>query len=146
MANRPPLNPNQLKALDMLADGMTNGQVAGVLKVNRQTVWGWHKRSEFAQELEKRQVMRRNVLQKAINDKAMSAVDVLEEVMLDDTAKHADRLRAASILLDKARPMLTETTDFKKTETVELACWVTNKDVDGSKPEFIEVGDVEAAK
>ena len=118
----------------MLADGMTNGQVAGVLKVNRQTVWGWHKRREFAQELEKRQVMRRNVLQKAINDKAMSAVNVLEEVMLDDTAKHADRWRAASILLDKARPMLTESTDVKKTETVELACWVTNKDVDGSTP------------
>ena len=148
MGNKPPLNPNQLKALDMLADGVPKGKVASILRVNRTTVYGWYKRDDFLDELQRRKHMNVNVLQKAINDKAMTAVQVLEDVMMDVEAKPSDRIRAAGLILDKARPMLTEGTNTRKTETVELACWVTNVDEDGSKPvaQFIDVDSSEAAK
>ncbi len=140
MANDPPLNKNQLQAIDMLIDGVPKSKVARILKLHKTTVFGWYKRQKFVDELERRKTLKVNVLQKAINDKAMTAVDVLAEVMVDVEAKPADRIRAAGMLLDKARPMLMQGLEGPKKEVVELACWVSGTDEDGTKvvPEFVE--------
>lgn len=138
MASDPPLNENQLKAIDLLADGAAKSQVARLLKVHKTTVSGWHKRKKFTTELEKRRSRQENALQVAINSKALVAVEVLSDVMNNPEAKDTDRIRAAGMLLDKARPMMME--GIKTKEVVELACWVSGTDGDGSRdaPEFVD--------
>ena len=138
MANDPPLNENQLKAIDLLADGTPKAKVARLLKVHKTTVGGWYKRKKFTTELELRRSQKDNALQVAINSKALVAVEVLSDGMNNPDAKDTDRIRAAGMLLDKATPMMIQ--GAKSKEVVELACWVSGTDGDGSRdaPEFVD--------
>lgn len=89
-------------ALEMLAAGASNPEVARALSLNRATLWKWRQAPEFAAELAR---LRQPILDAVRPDllaMATRAVDLLSGLLADETAPPAVRLRAAEIVLERS--------------------------------------------
>lgn len=98
----PVLNPRPARALELLLAGRTIGEIAAEVKVNRGTVWRWLGDPTFAAALARERDARRTAVGEALDAAAGEAVAVLLAELRNADGRPADRLRAASAILDRA--------------------------------------------
>lgn len=106
---RPPLSsltPQQLQAIEMLANSESHAQIAQVLGISTKTIQRWLKKPKFTQALADVQL---RTVEKAVEAVAEDisgqiqrlvpkAIKTLETYLDDPKARGSDRLRAAQIL------------------------------------------------
>lgn len=114
------LNNKQLKAIDMLMDGVNKTAIADKIKVNRTTLYNWLENEEFKLELDRR---KQEISKHALSDLKGSTKDLLKAVeKLAYTAENEGiRLQALNSLLDRTLGKATTK------QEIELS---SNKDVE----------------
>jgi hypothetical protein len=93
--------PEKERAIELLIAGVSPPEIARQLNLGRTTVWRWQQDPEFVAELEAVRGDRRKMVQAALIDCALEAVDVLMELMRDRDIPAAVRVRAAESLLSR---------------------------------------------
>lgn len=89
-------------AVRLAAQGVSTGQIATDLGIHRGTVWAWLSTPEAAADLaEVRRVATEGVTLR-LRELTHDALDVLADLMRDEAAPHAVRVKAACELLDRA--------------------------------------------
>jgi len=93
-------NPNNLRpiqrlAIQYLANGKSNSETARLLNVTRQTIGNWMGNDLFVNELTKAEKNKITQLVKMYQDAEVSSFKTLKEIMEDENAKDADRIKAA---------------------------------------------------
>lgn len=96
------LDARQLRAVDLWLAGRTVPEVAAELGVNRSTAWRWAAHPAARRELARLRGARRGALGDGLDAAALDAVAVLAGLLRDGSATTADRLRAATAVLDRA--------------------------------------------
>jgi hypothetical protein len=92
------LTPQQERAIDLLASGSRESDVARTLRVNRSTVWRWRRDDlRFQAELNRRRHEAWGASVEQLRALVPSALDALAEEL-----KGPRRLRAAAAILDLA--------------------------------------------
>ena len=99
MPKAPALTPEQLKAIDLIADGMTKNAAAQVLGCNKSTIGRWAKQEAFASELEAEK-QRRNALTK---EKFQQAADAQIESSVDDFKAEMETFHKAIVNVQMQR-------------------------------------------
>jgi len=110
-------SPEQLQAIQLLANNATHVEVARLLKVSTKTIQRWSKKADFIKALESVQDL---ALEKTIETSAEDissriqnlvpkALTVLEHYIEDSESRGSDRLRACHIVgswagLNQSRP------------------------------------------
>lgn len=101
--NVPPvLKPRPARALELLLAGRTVSEIAAEVNVNRGTVWRWLGDPTFADALARERDARRTAVGEALDAAAGEAVAVLLAELRREGGRPADRVRAASVILDRA--------------------------------------------
>ena len=95
------LQPNRQRAIDLLLAGQSCREVAEELSVNRSTVWRWTQDPDIAEELQTLRSDRRKAIRESVDSAALEAVEVLRDLMRDQSIPPAVRARAACSLLDR---------------------------------------------
>jgi hypothetical protein len=85
----------------MLA-GASDREIAAAMNVSPSTVWRWRCDPGFAAELRIAQQERIAIMSDRMNALAFRAVDVISEILSDDTTAPMLRMRAAEAALDRA--------------------------------------------
>jgi len=96
------LQPNRQRAIDLLLTGQSCREVAEELSVNRSTVWRWTQHPDVAEALQTLRSDRRKAIRESVDSAALEAVEVLRDLMRDQSIPPAVRARAACSLLDRA--------------------------------------------
>jgi hypothetical protein len=121
-------SPEQLQAIQLLANNATHVEVARVLGVSTKTIQRWSKRADFIKALESVQDL---ALEKTIETSAEDissriqnlipkALNVLEHYIEDSESRGSDRLRACHIVgswagLNQIRPQTVQQTGAEET-------------------------------
>lgn len=94
------LNNKQLKAIDMLMDGVNKTAIADKIKVNRTTLYNWLENEEFKLELDRR---KQEISKHALSDLKGDTKQILEAVkkLGYEAESEAVRLSALNSLLDR---------------------------------------------
>ena len=117
------LNNKQLKAIDMLMDGVNKTAIADKIKVNRTTLYNWLENEEFKLELDRRQ---QEISKHALSDLKGDTKQILEAVkkLGYEAESEAVRLSALNSLLDRILGKATAK------QEIELSNTDNNIDVD----------------
>lgn len=117
------LNNKQLKAIDMLMDGVNKTAIADKIKVNRTTLYNWLENEEFKLELDRRQ---QEISRHALSDLKGDTKQILEAVkkLGYEAESEAVRLSALNSLLDRILGKATAK------QEIELSNTDNNADVD----------------
>lgn len=117
------LNNKQLKAIDMLMDGVNKTAIADKIKVNRTTLYNWLDNEEFKLELDRRQ---QEISKRALSDLKGDTKQILEAVkeLGYKAESEAVRLSALNSLLDRILGKATAK------QEIELSNADNNTDVD----------------
>ena len=117
------LNNKQLKAIDMLMDGVNKTAIADKIKVNRTTLYNWLENEEFKLELDRRQ---QEISKHALSDLKGDTKQILEAVkeLGYKAESEAVRLSALNSLLDRILGKATAK------QEIELSNTDNNADVD----------------
>ena len=117
------LNNKQLKAIDMLMDGVNKTAIADKIKVNRTTLYNWLENEEFKLELDRRQ---QEISRHALSDLKGDTKQILEAVkeLGYKAESEAVRLSALNSLLDRILGKATAK------QEIELSNTDNNTDVD----------------
>lgn len=105
------LEPAQARAVELLAAGVSAGEAAEVLGVDRSTVWRWRQQPAFVSAL---RLARGDRLEQAVHLATRGVPDMvslLAEIARDPSVAAGVRVRAASELVQRAL-QLTEVADF----------------------------------
>ena len=89
------LKPKQLNAIRMLATGTPAVQVAERLEITTMTLWRWQRLPEFEHTLHSIAHSGLDELAKKMNVAALTAVEVLQEILCDMRQPTSTRLKAA---------------------------------------------------
>ena len=89
------LKPKQLNAIRMLATGAPAYQVAEKLEITTMTLWRWQRLPEFERTLQSIAHSGLDELAKKMNIAALTAVEVLQEILCDMRLPAATKIRAA---------------------------------------------------
>jgi len=141
------MQPNQQRAIDLLLGGQSCREVAEELGVNRSTVWRWQQEPGVADELRAMRGDRRHAIRESVDAAALDAVGVLYDIMRDEMISPAVRVRAARVLLERARPehgfdepqeicIVSKVTIDDLTEQQILALQNCPDGLDGLRPRF----------
>jgi transposase len=101
-----PLNPEQLKALAMLAEGALSSEIAAKLKVSQRSIQRWQKLPEFVKGIAE---IHTKATENTIETTAANisnriqrllpkALDTIEYYIENEEAKASDRLRACHLV------------------------------------------------
>ena len=93
------LKPRQLDAIKMLATGIPAYEVAERLEITCMTLWRWRRIPEFEHTLHSISHSGLDELARKINIAALTAVEVVQEVLCDMRECSSTRLKAAAIAL-----------------------------------------------
>ena len=117
------LNNKQLKAIDMLMDGVNKTAIADKIKVNRTTLYNWLENEEFKLELDRR---KQEISKHAISDLKGDTKQILEAVkeLGYNAESEAVRLSALNSLLDRILGKATAK------QEIELSNTDNNTDID----------------
>ena len=117
------LNNKQLKAIDMLMDGVNKTAIADKIKVNRTTLYNWLENEEFKLELDRRQ---QEISKHALSDLKGDTKQILEAVkeLGYKAESEAVRLSALNSLLDRILGKATAK------QEIELSNTDNNTDID----------------
>lgn len=117
------LNNKQLKAIDMLMDGVNKTAIADKIKVNRTTLYNWLENEEFKLELDRRQ---QEISRHALSDLKGDTKQILEAVkkLGYEAESEAVRLSALNSLLDRILGKATAK------QEIELSNTDNNADID----------------
>ena len=119
MTKTPALNKKQLKAIALIADGMSHNAAAKLLGCNRVTIGRWAKQEPFASELEAEKQRRRERekqhWQQAANEQIDSSIDAFQAELADyheaTINAQKQRLAKARMLIDKGARRLADLPD-----------------------------------
>jgi hypothetical protein len=98
------ITQRQRRALDLLVDGATTGELAKALHVDRATVWRWTQDPAFAAELAAMRQERRGAAERRIESLVARALDFLGAVVDDPGAPVGARVRAAVEIIGRVLP------------------------------------------
>ena len=114
------LTDQQYRAIELLANGESDKNVADIIGVNRKTVWAWRKTDLFKDELD-RQILE---LKKQIESKLAMQVEPLMDnlIKLALTSKDESiKLKATTYALDRLYGKATSKQDINVTTTDKTA-------------------------
>lgn len=89
------LNGKQTQAIELLAKGLQQKQVASMVGVDENTVYRWCKREDFRR-------LRDEKIKELFKDFSASALATAVEIMNDSSQRASDRLKASFDILDRA--------------------------------------------
>jgi len=95
------LTPPQRKALTALLTSWDTTKAAAVAGVSRDTVYRWMRLPAFREELQTATRASLENLSRGLVTLGSRALEVLEAALDDPKAKHAEKVRAADIILSK---------------------------------------------
>ena len=95
------MNPKQAKAVELILGGQSHAEAARELGCRRETVWKWTQTPEFATKLKSGRLMRRRRVGAILDSSVMDAVSLLRDLIVDDQAPAAARIKAAQMVLDR---------------------------------------------
>lgn len=99
MTQNDTLNPRQIRAIEALLDGQTITEAAETAGVARQTLTRWLRQPVFKQALNEAMTEALNDLSCRLVGLGDSAANSLQKVLKSATARDADQIRAAAVVL-----------------------------------------------
>ena len=115
---------NKKEAMVLLAEGVSVLDVAKKVGVRRETVWRWSQQPEFKAQLTVYREQALRDAQAVLGEVVKEALGALRRVMADPTAKDADVVKAAKIVLDKAELQVNRATLSVDSDAQEVAGWL----------------------
>jgi transcriptional regulator with XRE-family HTH domain len=97
-----PENPKRQKALELIMEGNTDAEVASALGVDRSTVWRWRKEPHFLAELRGHRAASLETASTRLAGMIEPSIEVLGQLLRDAGVPAAVRVKAATIILDRA--------------------------------------------
>ncbi len=89
------LKPRQLNAIKLLAMGKPANQVAEILQITTMTLYRWQKLPEFSSKLNLVANSGMEEIAKKMNSTALTAIEVLQEILCDMTLTKPIQMKAA---------------------------------------------------
>ncbi len=89
------LKPRQLNAIKLLAMGKPANQVAEMLQITTMTLYRWQKQPEFSSKLNYVANSGMEEIAKKMNSTALTAIEVLQEILCDMTLTKPIQMKAA---------------------------------------------------
>ena len=99
MSDSATLKPKQMNAVKLLAAGTPASQVAARLEITTMTLWRWQKLPAFEQTLQAVSHSGLDEIAKKTNVVALTALEVLQEILCDMMQPTIVHLKAAAIAL-----------------------------------------------
>ena len=96
------LNQNQLKAIELSINGVSQNKIASIIGVSKASVSGWFKNDDFINMLEKVQKEQIRMFKNHFISKVPSAIKELERIIANPNTKDENKLRAISMIFEYA--------------------------------------------
>lgn len=103
--NMKPLKPVQLSAIQLIAVGTPLAKVAESLAVSQMTIWRWRRIPEFEAKLAAITESGMEEITKKLNATALTAVEVLQDLLCDMTQPSSVQIKVALGILNSMPAM-----------------------------------------
>lgn len=136
----PSLEAVRERALELLLQGATCPEVAVELEVHRSTVWRWTRTPKFARHLRAVATERIQAASVRLDLALGTAIDLLEDVVVDKQQPVTVRVRAAEALLRRLTPCEPKASDDEPLSADERIEYLVNalKDPDDELTRALE--------